>query len=281
VVAAPEEMNAETLLGPFEHQVEPTPGQTQTFTVGPEGPDFVPYAEISPAVVNAVLTTEDAGFFRHHGFIPSQFRTALSRNLQKGGFRLGASTITMQTVKNVLLTQEKTLSRKLQELFLTWYLEQVLPKERTMEIYLNVIEFGPNIYGIGAAAQHYFGKSAKELTPLEAAFFASILPSPKRRYVQYCRGELSPTWDRYVRRLLKRMSEKGFVDAAGMEEAASQSIVFARNKEELSEEDCYKQVNDLLEAWHEEDRRRLREAVLQSAPHQVDLYLTPATARNP
>ena len=128
------------------------------FMVGPENPDFTPYAEISPHVVKAFLTTEDAGFFRHRGFIPSQFRKALARNLKRGGFRLGASTISMQMVKNVLLSHEKTLSRKLQELFLVWYLEQELSKERIMEIYLNAIEFGPGIYGIGAAARHYFGK---------------------------------------------------------------------------------------------------------------------------
>ena len=136
------------------------------------------------------MTTEDNGFFKHHGWVSSEFKSALRRNLERGGFRLGASSITMQMVKNVLLTKEKTLSRKLQELFLVWYLEQELPKERILELYFNAIEFGPRIYGIGAATRHYFGKKPSELTPLEAAFFSSILPSPKRRYVQYCHGAL-------------------------------------------------------------------------------------------
>jgi membrane peptidoglycan carboxypeptidase len=99
----------------------------------------------------------------------------------------------MQMVKNVLLAHEKTLSRKLQELFLVWYLEQLLPKQRILEIYFNAIEFGPRLYGIGPAARHYFGKSASDLGPLEAAFFSSILPSPKRRYVQYCAGPSTPS----------------------------------------------------------------------------------------
>ena len=156
--------------------------------VGPDNPDFVPYDEISPYLVGSIMTTEDNGFFKHHGWVSSEFKSALRRNLQRGGFRLGASSITMQMVKNVLLTKEKTLSRKLQELFLVWYLEQNLPKERILELYFNAIEFGPRIYGIGAATRHYFGKKPSELTPLEAAFFSSILPSPKRRYVQYCHG---------------------------------------------------------------------------------------------
>jgi hypothetical protein len=156
--------------------------------IGPDNPDFVPYEEISPYLIGSIMTTEDNGFFKHRGWVSSEFRSALRRNLQRGGFRLGASSITMQMTKNVLLTREKTLSRKLQELFLVWYLEQNLSKERILEIYFNAIEFGPRIYGIGAATRHYFGKKPSELTPLEAAFFSSILPSPKRRYVQYCHG---------------------------------------------------------------------------------------------
>ena len=138
------------------------------------------------------MTTEDNGFFKHRGWVTSEFKSALQRNLQRGGFRVGASSITMQMVKNVLLSQEKTLSRKLQELFLVWYLEQELPKERILELYFNAIEFGPRIYGIGAAARHYFGKTARRPRPRwKAAFFSSILPSPKRRYIQYCHGSLT------------------------------------------------------------------------------------------
>ena len=137
------------------------------------------------------MTTEDNGFFKHRGWVTlASSRARCAATCERGGFRLGASSITMQMVKNVLLSQEKTLSRKLQELFLVWYLEQNLPKERILELYFNAIEFGPRIYGIGAATRHYFGKKPADLKPLEAAFFSSILPSPKRRYVQYCHGAL-------------------------------------------------------------------------------------------
>ena len=154
------------------------PGETDTIpvVVGPDNPDFAPYDQISPYLVSSIMTTEDNGFFKHHGWVSSEFKSALRRNLKGGGFRLGASSITMQMTKNVLLTKDKTLSRKLQELFLVWYLEQELPKERILELYFNAIEFGPRIYGIGAATRHYFGKKPADLTPLEAAFFSSILP---------------------------------------------------------------------------------------------------------
>jgi hypothetical protein len=273
VVKAPEAVSAERLAAAFEHQVEPIPQQHLVFAIGPDNPNFVPYREISPAVIKAFLTTEDGGFFRHRGYIPSMFEKALSRNLQRGGFRLGASTISMQMVKNVLLSHEKTLSRKLQELFLTWYLEQNLTKERIMEIYLNAIEFGPSIYGIGAAARHYFNKSPSEITPLEAAFFSSILPSPKRRYIQYCNGQLSPRWDKYVRRILRRMASRKHIDEAALTAAADQQVVFDRNLDDLSQKECAEQVKDLVESWRDENRDRLKNAILQAAPHQVDMYI--------
>ena len=208
------------------------------FILGPENPDFVPYDEISPYLTASIMTTEDNGFFKHRGWVSSEFRTALKRNLERGGFRGGASSITMQMVKNVLLSQEKTLSRKLQELFLVWYIEQEVPKERILEIYFNAIEFGPRIYGIGRATQHYFGKRPAELTPLEAAFFSSILPSPKRRYIQYCHGAPLPTWDRYVRRILAKVHERGRITDEDYAAAQSQKLVFDRSESGMNERQC-------------------------------------------
>ncbi len=213
--------------------------------VGPDSPDFAPYDQISPYLVGSIMTTEDNGFFKHHGWVSSEFKSALRRNLQGGGFRLGASSITMQMVKNVLLTKDKTLSRKLQELFLVWYLEQELPKERILELYFNAIEFGPRIYGIGAAARHYFGKKPADLNPLEAAFFSSILPSPKRRYVQYCHGSLSPQWDRYVRRILTKVHERGRITDEEYAAWSTQPFVFDRSEATFSEKQCLDWVKSM------------------------------------
>jgi Transglycosylase len=238
-IEAPEAVSADRLQQTFVQTVEPERGKWFAFLAGPENPDFVPYDQISRHLVNSIMTTEDNGFFKHHGFIPSEFRSALQQNLQRGYFRLGASSITMQMIKNVLLTREKTLSRKLQELFLTWYIEHQLTKERILEIYFNVIEFGPGIYGIGRAARHYFGKPAKELAPQEAAFFSSILPNPKRRYVQYCHkeGTLDAKWDAYIKRIMRRMHERGRLTDEEFAHAQETPLRFSR-VEAMPEKEC-------------------------------------------
>jgi hypothetical protein len=239
VTRSPEWGSADRLSRAFEQTVEFEPGHWMTFVAGPENPDFVPYAEISPHLVNSIMTTEDNGFMRHRGFIPSEFRSALQQNLQRGYFRLGASSITMQMVKNVLLSREKTLSRKLQEMFLTWYVEHHLSKERILEIYFNVIEFGPGIYGIGRASHHYFGHPAKELTPREAAFFSSILPNPKRRYVQFCHasGQVDAKWDAYLKRIIRKNHERHRLTDDEFSEAMAAPLTFSR-AEAVSEREC-------------------------------------------
>jgi hypothetical protein len=212
--------------------------EVQSVIVGPDNPDFVPYEEISPYLVGSIMTTEDNGFFKHRGWVSSEFKSALRRNLQRGGFRLGASSITMQMTKNLLLTKEKTLSRKLQELFLVWYLEQHLTKERILELYFNAVEFGPRIYGIGAATRHYFGKTPSELTPLEAAWFSSIMPNPKRRYVQYCHGAPLPQWDKYLHRIMAKTHERGRLTDDEYATYAPQTLTFDRKEATFTEKQC-------------------------------------------
>lgn len=237
VVSAPNEMAVSRVLQPFQHTVEVEPGKTLSFLIGEEEPDFVPFEQISPYLINSIMTTEDNGFMKHRGFIGPEFRSALQQNLERGYFRLGASSITMQMVKNVLLTREKTLSRKLQELFLTWYLEQNLTKERILEIYFNAIEFGPYLYGIGRATRHYFGKTPAELTPREAAWFSSILPNPKRRYVHFCKGKPDAKWEAYLTRILRRVHERGRLTDEEFEASLEERFLFNRD-EAQSEKDC-------------------------------------------
>jgi hypothetical protein len=212
--------------------------ETLSFSIGPDNPDFVPYDKISPYLIAAIMTTEDSGFFKHRGWVSPQFKTALQRNLAGGSFRLGASSITMQLVKNLLLSREKTLSRKFQELFLVWFVEQILTKERILELYFNAIEFGPRLYGIGAAARHYFGKNAADLSPLEAAFFSSILPSPKRRYVHYCHGTLSAQWEKYLHRILNKMHERGRLNDEEFATAMASVLVFDQTEMTMTEKQC-------------------------------------------
>ena len=231
----------------FEHYVELEPNQWISFVVGPTNPDFVPLDQISPYVVKSIMSTEDSAFYSHHGFITSEFQTALVNDLKAGGFKFGASSITMQMVKNVLLFREKTLARKLQELFLTWHVENTLTKDRIMEIYLNVIEYGPALYGIGPAAQHYFGKAAKDLTPNEAAFFSSILPAPKERYKQYCEGTLTKWTTGKIQRILAIMLKRDRLTQEEYDKAMETPLLFNKDGSE-TEEDCLKRTKKAIKS---------------------------------
>jgi hypothetical protein len=229
----------------FEHDVEVEQGEWMSFDVGPNNDEFVPLDQISPYLIKSIMSTEDSSFYQHHGFITSEFRTALVNNLKAGKFVQGASSITMQMVKNVLLYREKTLARKLQELFLTWHVENTLTKDRILEIYLNVIEYGPGLYGIGPAAYHFFGKKPKDLTPVEAAFFSTILPSPKERYKQYCAGTLTRWTTGKIDRILQIMLKRDRLTQTEYDNAIGTPLLFSKDGSE-TEEDCMKRVKKAI-----------------------------------
>jgi len=149
--------------------------------VNSSNPNFTPLSEISPYLRKAVLTSEDPSYFSHRGFINEAFKQSIIKNIRTKRFSRGASTISMQLIKNVFLTREKTLSRKLEEILLVYILEnnRISSKERMLEVYFNIIEWGPNVYGIGEAASFYFGKHPSQLTLNESLFLASIVPRPR------------------------------------------------------------------------------------------------------
>jgi len=258
VKGAPPRVAASRLNGPFTHRAVMRDGHERVIELHPGSGSFTRLAEISPYMTAAVLTTEDGGFWRHKGFLPTQFEAALRRNIEAGRIRLGASTISMQMVKNVLLSHERTLARKFQEMFLTWYVERSLSKERIMEIYLNVIEFGPGIYGITRAAAHYFGKTPGELTPPEAAYLALMLPTPVRRHVYYCEGALDSKFRTKHRRILTYMNERGRLDDETYAAWKDVEIVFDR-RELGSKRECLAEIKRLLEAG---ERQRARSGLL-------------------
>ena len=230
----------------FEHYVEIEKGKWHSFIVGESNEDFVLFEDISPYLVKSIMSTEDSAFYFHRGFITSEFRTALVNDLKAGAFRYGASSITMQMVKNVLLYREKTLARKLQELFLTWHVENVLKKDRILEIYFNVIEYGPGLYGIGPASKHFFNKAPKDLNPVEAAFFSTILPSPKERYKQYCAGTLTRWTTDKINRILGIMVKRDRLTQEEYDKAMATPLVFADKQGEETEQDCLKRTNDVI-----------------------------------
>lgn len=142
--------------------------------------DWRPLDRISPHLRRAVIAAEDAKFCSHWGFDWQAIDNAIER-YDEGGRVLGASTISMQTAKNVFLWPGRTFLRKGLEAYLTLYVEALWPKRRILEVYLNVAEFGPGLYGAEAAARRHFGTSAAELTAREAALLAAVLPDPLRR----------------------------------------------------------------------------------------------------
>jgi membrane peptidoglycan carboxypeptidase len=140
----------------------------------------------------------------------------------------------MQLAKNLYLKPERTFSRKFEESFITMALEQTLSKERIMEIYLNIIEWGDGIYGIGPAARHYFQKSPTELKPVESAFLASIIPYPRKKWGTDPLAKISEGWRQYLRLILCRMYERGGAEVLDLREAGVEETKIAnlaKNKE--------------------------------------------------
>ena len=140
---------------------------------------WVPYAGIAPIAKRAVVASEDDRFMQHHGFDWTGIQDALQKNLAEGEYAAGGSTISQQLARNLFLTPDKTLWRKGEEAIITVMLEAVLGKRRILELYLNVVEWGNLLYGIGAASEFYFRKPAADLTPQEAAWLAAMLPNPR------------------------------------------------------------------------------------------------------
>jgi len=174
-----------------------------------DAPDWrwVPYPAISPHLKRAVLVSEDINFFGHHGFEMAEIETALKDAIDEQGMPRGASTITQQVAKNLWLSPSRNPLRKLKEAILTWQLERSLDKKRILEIYLDVAEFGPGIYGAEAASRHYFGKSAAELDEREAAQLAACLPYPSLWHP----GGRSAVAARRTERILGRMEKAQFL----------------------------------------------------------------------
>jgi len=139
----------------------------------------VPLSRIAPDMQRAAVVAEDARFWEHGGVDWEAMRGALEKNWEKGNVKVGGSTITQQLAKNLYLSPARTPWRKLREVFIARRLERELSKKRILELYLNVIEFGPRTFGVEAAAQRYMRKSARELTRDEAATLAAVIPSPR------------------------------------------------------------------------------------------------------
>ena len=181
------EANLNKLNGEFIYRAIIKGVPQRPILVGAANPNYTPLNQISPYLRKSVLTTEDPSFFSHKGFINEAFKQSIVKNIRTKKFARGGSTISMQLIKNAFLTREKTLSRKLEEILLVYIMEnnRIVSKERMLEVYFNIIEWGPNVYGIGEASTFYFEKNPSELTLNECLYLANIIPSPKKFMYQF------------------------------------------------------------------------------------------------
>lgn len=184
---------------------------------------LVPFEDISKDVKNAAVAIEDSEFYNHKGIKIDAIARAVYMNLTSGFGAQGGSTITQQVVKNTLLTQEKSITRKIKEWVLALKLEKVMTKEQILELYLNESPYGGTIYGVEEASQRFFGKNAKEVTLAEAAYLAA-LPQAPTFFSPY--GSNKNKLDERKNIVLSRMAELGFITQTEAEEAKNEEVIF-------------------------------------------------------
>ena len=202
-----QKINADFVYTPYEYGKP-----MRNITIGPANPNFTRLGDISANFKNALLTSEDPSFFRHKGFVEESIRKSIAVNFKEKRFKRGGSTISMQLVKNVFLSRQKTLTRKAEEILIVWLIEnnRLISKQRLLEVYFNIIEMGQNVYGIGEAARHYFSKTPAQLSVGEGIFLANIVPKPKAALYKFSSdGSLKPFLVPYFNFIGNTMARRG------------------------------------------------------------------------
>jgi hypothetical protein len=212
---------------PFTASIHLPRGRIAVRELSPSNPFYTRLDGIDSVLVHAVLTNEDGAFYRHRGFNLEAVRMAIAANLKAGAYRRGAGTVTMQLARNLWLGHERTPSRKMQEVVLAWVLEHLtgLTKARLLEIYLNIIEWGPDVHGAGEAARFYFDQDPAHLTVPEALFLTIIIPSPSRWRGRFDHDGVLRPWARAQMHFIGRaMIAKGWLDPAALPPADSLNV---------------------------------------------------------
>lgn len=214
------ELDVEALAKPFKRPVNENGTILEDQLIGPRSEAWVPLEKLPPWVPYAMISTEDAAFYHHKGVRLGLTSRAIKMCLDYGRFVYGGSTITQQLVKNIFLTREKYLGRKFEELLIVWHMERNLIsaeklaqaeddaqpiKDRILELYINGIEFSPNLYGIQRGAKLYFDKDASELTPLESAFLAANKPCPKCGHKRFEQKKWTAWWQERMVGIMNKM----------------------------------------------------------------------------
>jgi hypothetical protein len=218
------------LRGDFDFRPDGGPGPQRPVDVSPSSPDFIPLQDVPPLFVRTLLLAEDASFYGHRGIDLRELPSALLTNLSRGSAARGASTITQQLAKNLFLSRDKEVGRKLQELAITFLIESALGKDRILEIYLNIIEWGPDLRGLKPAAHRYFGCEPQALTPAQMAFLVAIIPGPIKYQSSFARGTPGPGLRLLIDNLLAKLRSVQAIDEEEYQRALDEPIVVAGNR---------------------------------------------------
>jgi len=194
---------------------------------------WISIQNISKPLIGAVIVSEDWAFYSHEGVDFNQIKEAVKTDLRRKKFARGASTITQQLIKNIFLDHDKTLTRKIKELLISAEVEQILSKQKILELYFNVVEWGRGIYGINAATMFYFQKTPSQISPKEAAFLAMLLPSPKKYSQSFFAKKLTPFAEKSIKRILLNMFRAHFIDEEQKNLAFSEPLSFEATEDQV------------------------------------------------
>jgi hypothetical protein len=226
VVRVPPLLDKARFTEPFPVRRYAPDGTPREDTSGPGTPGWTPIAAISRNMQVAVLMTEDGGMYRGGTFNHPQIKLAFVTDLKEKRFARGASTLLMQLAKNLFQSRDKTLARKLEQVILTEVLAQTINQREALELYLNVVEFGPNLYGVKAAAGDYYGKGPWGLSLAESLFLASMLPSPVKFHSIKGLGQVPDAWMASIRHLMEIAHASGLISQAQLDEGLTETIAF-------------------------------------------------------
>lgn len=218
LVQEPTAVDAAAVAGPYRHRFLSDGGREIERVLAPGGEDFFALAS-RPEVGLVFVALEDMNFFEHDGFDEQQIERAFWHNLSAGRIERGASTISQQTARNLWLGVDRSLSRKLQEALLTSRLEAAVDKRRILEVYVNVIELGPEVHGVAEAARYHFDREIGELNFIELVHLASMAPAPVTYAKRFASGEVDTEWRAKLEGHVARMARLGLIDETTAAEA--------------------------------------------------------------
>jgi len=213
------------LLEPFTVTLKSRFGQSAQRRMDPADPLYVPLSKIPSHTIESFLTTEDRRFREHHGFDWPMLVRAAGYNLKHRAFYKGASSISQQLVKNLFLHSTRSISRKLEEAILTWRMEQIVSKDRILELYLNIIEMGPGLWGINDGSRVFFAREVRNLIPAESAHLALITPAPLFYYYQLRRSAIPDAWTAQIMALLRKLHSQGAITDEELQAAKVRGLV--------------------------------------------------------